>query len=414
MAEDIEVMRRLLLQKLSRFDRNTWYWQQNVPLTGSGFAGGSGGFAGGNAGFGGGGFGGGGFGGGGFAGGSGGLGGGTSTGGLGGSGGDGIMGFSGGSGGSGMLGWGYRGSVEGVYLRGHGAVFSASMSGVPRAVSTTPRKRPVKLSEWDEIRRRVRGEKASPGSQRQPAPSVTDTILHVLAENGKHLSQLKPEEMVTVVVTFREPSTSAGPLAVFGGATGSSEAGNVFGVGRGGVFGGDGGGASGRAGGTGGGRRGGGGTGGGPGHPGQSGGPTEGAAGGTATPSSAYDYELLGELYLKQGKTREAVAAIKKALAMTSSVPNRISLYRRLAQAYLAADQENEAQKALQTLAELRAKSPKFGNVAGETPNPRQGPPPQLIISASKSLLDRVGMGQITFEAFTREISREVRGLEGK
>jgi hypothetical protein len=118
-------------------------------------------------------------------------------------------------------------------------------------------------------------------------------------------------------------------------------------------------------------------------------------------------------LLLKQGKAKEAISALKKALNLESAANNRINLYRKLAQAYLAADQESDAQATLKTLAELRKKTPNFRNIAVEGPPSRQGPPPQLIISAPKSLLDRVGNGQMTFEEFARAVTREVHGLEG-
>jgi tetratricopeptide (TPR) repeat protein len=270
-----------------------------------------------------------------------------------------------------------------------------------------PRKEKVSrtLNDWEEIQRQVRGDKTTPKSQPQQAPSVTEVILHALADNGKHFSQLKPDEVLTVVVTFREPHPgTTPPLATFGADMPSGGAdGEPGGRGRGGR--GGAGGAGGGAGGLFGGR---GGAGGGSGQPG--GGGDAGTK--SSSPSSAHDYELLAALLLKQGKAKEAVASLKKALELESVASNRINLYHKLAQAYLAADQDADAQKALQTLAELRKKSPTFRNVAGERPSSRQGPPPQLIISAPKSLLDRVGSGQISFEAFAREVSREVRGLE--
>jgi hypothetical protein len=408
MAEDIEVMRRLLLRKLPSFQGNPSYWKAPGFGGGTGLGGGIGFGGGGNV----------------FGGGF------TNT--LGGPGG-GTIGFGGGGGGGGgFLGGGHAGflggvagdyghvaypstTVEGAYLRGYGIAFSVGMPGLPRGVGTPLRKPTTKLSDWEELQRQVRGEKTPPKSPPQSSPSVTEVILHALAENGKHFSQLKPDEVLTVVVTFRDPNPPATtPLAGFGAAAQAGQAGDAGGRGGagGGSFGGGGGGLGGRSGQPGQPGSGvAGGLGGGPGQPGQ----PEGAAdAGTksSAPSSAHDYELLADLLLKQGKAKEAVTSLRKALETESAAGNRIKLYHKLAQAYLAANQEGDALKTLQTLTELKKKAPNFRNVAGERPAPRQGPPPQLIISAPKSLLDRVGSGQITFEAFSREVSREVRGLE--
>jgi tetratricopeptide (TPR) repeat protein len=92
---------------------------------------------------------------------------------------------------------------EGVYFKGKGVVYSVTLP----APNTDPVKgtgmnvsRP--LTEWDRVRQEVRGEKPTEPKKPVGQPALTDAVLKVLADNGKHL-HLAPQETVTVVITFR-------------------------------------------------------------------------------------------------------------------------------------------------------------------------------------------------------------------
>src|SRR5262249_47680706 len=64
---------------------------------------------------------------------------------------------------------------------------------------------PKPLSQWERMRRELRGEKVdSPEdkSQRENA-NLADTVLRVLAENGRHFSSLPGNEVITVSMTLR-------------------------------------------------------------------------------------------------------------------------------------------------------------------------------------------------------------------
>ena len=304
----------------------------------------------------------------------GGMGFGGGLGGVGGLGGGGL----GGGGGFGGIGLGTMtvasyppaGSVEGAYLKGYGVIFCVAMNSAPSDVSVRSLKPVAKAGDWEEVQRQVRGDKPAKKKKGRLAPTVTEIILKAFAENGKHFSQLKADEVLTVVVTFRYPQPASK-----GGSKPTTPAGKPSTTAE----------SSTRA-------------------------PAALAEKRLQNPASARDYELLADLLLKQGKAAEAVDALKKSLDMDAPAADRIRLFRKLAQAYLASDRDAEAQKTLQSVAELKQKSPAAKSAAAPAPAPRSLPP-QLIISAPKALLDRVGAGQITLEDFHRAVTIDAHGL---
>jgi hypothetical protein len=110
-----------------------------------------------------------------------------------------------------------RCQVEGAYLKDYGVVFSVTMP-VERAVAAAgaiKAGRPVP-SEWERAKSELRGEKVET-EEKKPGPepvSLTDTILKVLAENGRHFSRLGSEERLTVAITFRAAERPAKDLGI--------------------------------------------------------------------------------------------------------------------------------------------------------------------------------------------------------
>jgi hypothetical protein len=318
------------------------------------------------------------------------------------------------------------GALEGVYLKGYGVLYTMTLPPQPHPVKPPPAKPAAKpLSDWERVRKELRGDKADePAPTPAVPPSLADLILHVLARNGQHFSQLSAKERITVVVTFREPHehvgqtsmASAGLLALKGAGLPMAGGGTPMGpMGQGprnpmGDQTGPPGTPPTRAG-----QR--------PGTtargavPDQTGPPgtppTRGLFDKKPTPSSARDHELVGDLHLKQGHTPEAVKAYTSALNALAdergpaSDAHRRTLYRKLAQAYLGmADRTPDShEKVIARAIEFlrRATLEK----AAEPPAASARLPAKLIVFATKGLLDQVGSGKLTFEQF-----RQLAGVE--
>jgi hypothetical protein len=94
--------------------------------------------------------------------------------------------------------------IEGVYLKGHGIVYTITLPpppGDPLANSAAPAK---PTSPWDRELQALRGDKteAKPTTPAAP-PSLSETVVRLLADNGKHFTELADTENVTVAVVFR-------------------------------------------------------------------------------------------------------------------------------------------------------------------------------------------------------------------
>jgi len=261
-------------------------------------------------------------------------------------------------------------AVEGAYLDGYGAVFTATLPATgrdprPGAVST---KAPPTMTEWDRIQRQLRGESVPEQSADPPKEvSIGDIVLRALADNGKHLTALKDDEKVTVAVVFRGPHAARAATAY----TGTTAA------------------------------------------PGMMGNAAQGGYLGTYTFSTAEqqkgrDEELLGDLHLKQGQPQTAIEAFTKAITQMEHGGDNArlpDLYAKLAQAQTAAGKLDEARTALEKALELRRKA----NTAGA--NPIRPPakaatplPARLTVTATKKVLDQVGAGKMTFDEFRKEV----------
>jgi hypothetical protein len=317
--------------------------------------------------------------------------------------------------------------LEGVYLRNQGVVYTVTLPTEPGAAKPQPPKPAAKpLSEWERLRNQIRGEKPemAPSAPERKEPTLADTLLKLLAENGHNFSELAPNESVTVVVTFRPvpapgwgvafadfdsdgyadlfiTGTHGGNVLYLNNGDGTFTDVTATGLAQGSS-------ASGRSVPTG----------------SISGSGTTSSTAGTSgstggTPSSARDYLLLGDLLLKQGKAQEAVAAYTNAgKLLDSSSPadpaKADEQLRKLAQAHLAAGDVKNARAALDQLALARAAqgpgakanqtgAPKGGSNARPAEAPKPTPPPaKLIVSATKKVLDQAGSGKLSFEDFKK------------
>jgi hypothetical protein len=298
-------------------------------------------------------------------------------------------------------------SLEGVYLKGYGVVYTVTMPPQPHATKTqTAKPAPKALNDWERVRKELRGDKVAEAAPALAAPpSLTDVILRVLMKNGRHFTSLGGKEKLTVVVTFRDPHTSAGQPMLSGAAMKGMQAGGMQGMSPGGVP---------MAGGMQGMNAGG--------PPGTSGGFSGtgratglfGQPGSNRPPQSARDHELVGDLHLKQGRTTDALQAYKNALGALgyehgpAAEAHKRNLYRKMAQAYLGlADRSNpsshekmiaQAMKFLQAAQEPKGAEP----VAASARLPAK-----LIITVSKSALEAAGTGGMSFEEFRRYASVE-------
>jgi len=273
--------------------------------------------------------------------------------------------------------------AEGTYLKGQGVIFTLTLAPPERDPRPEPPKpAPKPPTEWERIRKEVRQEKPQTKDTTPPAkePTLSEVILKLLADNGQHFSQLSENESLTVAITFRtpEPAANGSGWAVFDIDNDGRLDINVTNL-------------------------------------------VDPAADQQPQPAKAdkpkskpatedtnhkkiKDLTLLGELHLKQGKTEEAIKALRQALELNPEGEQAVSANRFLAQALLAAQKDEEASKAVQKAVEWLKKRQE-----DKTPNPAPAPAPQpkplpakLTITAPKKLLDQVASGKISFEEFKK------------
>jgi hypothetical protein len=279
---------------------------------------------------------------------------------------------------------------EGTYLKGYGVVYTVTLPAAHhRTKPQTDKPAPTPLSEWERTRKELRGEKVEAPPAASEPPSLADVILKVLAENGRHLALLEPEESITVVVTFRPErpaplstfQPSAGPGMMPGMPGAPPAASNAIGSGAAGtaeqpaqIFVG--------------------------GFPGFDKGP----------PSTALDYLLLGELHLKQRQFEQAAECFRQALKRQSELPNQApEIHRKLAEAYLGLGQLDQARTSLEAAGPSSQKPSR-----PKTPLSAMKPelPGKLVVAGTKKLLDQVGAGKMTFEEFKKAATVDSYGVE--
>ncbi len=389
-SEDVEVLRRILNRSLGLPDRAAVQPYLLSPSDGHSGFGGIGGFGGIQ-----------------------GLGGGQGFGGIGGFQGGGIGGFSGGGiGGYNSLGQQSTfyaavpqiGPLDGVYLPGHGVVFTlrvpehaaivldppARVVGlgdfcakchVVEPVSrtalepTAPADKPA--TEWDRVKDELQGKKPAAAPKRpsrltrqqicEPG-NLAERLVEKLAENARHVRHLPPAEHVTVVVTFDGLSGSAKDrvtidLGATGDAAGGTRAASL---------------------------------------PGKAG----------FLPDEAQQLTL-GDLHLKQNKPREAAEAYQRALTryrdaitrtaappgLTQAQANEMATelqkgvrdaYRNLAQAWLAAGDADKAQAALDMARKFKIEMT-TGSGSASTPTKGIPVPAKLVVTVAKADIDKAG-----------------------
>jgi tetratricopeptide (TPR) repeat protein len=293
---------------------------------------------------------------------------------------------------------------EGVYLEGHGVVYTVTLPPPPAAAPQQSPKVPVKpLTDWDRARKEIRGEKVD-APQHEPArrPTLTEAILRTLADNGHHFSQLPEDESITVVVTFRRAAhVSGAPLAVFGlsqlgefqqnlplahladisrtdpaaprTANRANDGGNA---------------------------------------PSRHHLAPDALAGGWENnpPETARAYELLGDLHAKTDRYEDALRAYRDAAARERDPQRLAGLYLKIAGLELKMGRNDEARTTIARGMEFlqKAQRPQAKNTARASPQAPQhagGPAAsKLIISAPKRLLDQVATRRIDFEAFRKAV----------
>ena len=336
--------------------------------------------------------------------------------------------------------------AEGNYLKGHGVVFTMTLPTPPH----DPRPEPTRaggptLSEWERLRRELRGERveAAGGGPTRPRRPIADVVLKVLADNGHHFAPLGEGERLTVAITFRGQDCLAchrqvgagggapgglgpagpGELGVGGGSPDRGAAGGAPGLpGGGGV-------AFGQPGGT---APAGGGT------PDGAGGPP--GTGGRRAASNPYvqklmdeinNHVLLGDLHTKQRRHKEAVKVYEEAAKRYGEVEQSLALFRdttrrdrlqtslaeselhgKLAQAYLALGEEQKALQATQRFVEAARQAEQMAQPgpAAAPKRPAAGSMPlaaKLTISAPKALLEQAGTGKLPFADFKKAATVE-------
>jgi hypothetical protein len=288
--------------------------------------------------------------------------------------------------------------TEGTYLKGFGVIYTITLRPLPENPHAAVAHSSAKpLSDWERVRKQLRGEKVEqPAAVPPPQPSLTEVLLKTLAENGRHFTQLAPQESLSIIVTFRGDGTSAhlighkaidkdGSAGPGGGAGDAAKAATTL---------------------------------------------ADALDSDTRTaaalrfllaaqdkPSSVQDYELLADLQLKQGRIDEAITAYRKALETKPGPKEHVNLYRKLAQAHLLRKQDAQAREAILKAEQVLKQALKETRAPATMTTVATALPAQLIISVPKQLLDRVGAGQISFDEFRRAAHVEVRafiGTDGK
>jgi hypothetical protein len=344
-------------------------------------------------------------------------------------------------------------AAEGVHLPGYGVVYAMTLpppSEPAKPEMPQPTRKPI--SDWDRTRKELRGEKveADPPPEQRP-PSVSGTILKVLADNGHNFADLKAEEVVTVAITFRSkwgqwsaqcttchamPSghggvgmdmgaPSAGSLGLSGAPPGPGGDGLMLG-GGGSAPQPAGGGGKGSASGPnqlGPSSRGGGGD-------ADSGGGS--AAGRDSLWDKIQDRVLLGDLHVKQGRLKEALDAYLPAADALEQYMNNTwnwdkdqvkaarELYGKLIQAHLAMGDNAAAKRVMDRIDKIPAAKNAWEVKVSQKPTstqPGSSPvvlPGKMIVTATKRQLDQVASGKLSFEEFKKEATVQYLNFAGE
>jgi tetratricopeptide (TPR) repeat protein len=281
--------------------------------------------------------------------------------------------------------------TEGTYLKGHGIVYTLTLSPTgsdPRPQA--PHSPPKPLGDWERIRGEIRQEKppAADAGGNTREPTLGDIVVKLLADNGKHFSQLKPEESLTVVVTFRAPRAvlvGDGNPILLNAYLDSYHRNLSAAVADSAQQ---------------------------PGQRSESKNDSQKPAGPkTSVASTLDDYLLLADLHIKQNKAEEAIKAYLQALEMKPDDKQVVTILGQLQRAYRQAKKEPEARLTEQKLKEFvqkreDAQIKQWAELSAHQAKPT-GLPGKLVICATKKQLDDVGNGKMSFEDFKKAASVE-------
>jgi hypothetical protein len=316
--------------------------------------------------------------------------------------------------------------MQGVYLKGQGAVFTLTLPlHFQKPLAGPDKPAPKPLTEWERVRKELHGEKVEPEKAKESDnTSIAEAVLRVLADNGKNMTQLAENESVTVAITLAplpscvkchsgtgggsgpgmmrpsgtggtqlgtvSSSTSGGPTSSGSSTTGST-------IGRSSIT------SSGSS-------------------LGSSTISTFGSSGSstTAGPDSASaraDFRkqaLLGDLAMKQNDFAQAVEAYRKAMMDRRHLPSDaatelevLEVASKWARALLAQGKTDEAEKILQGIA--RMTDHLKGERAAKPGDDKSGMalPAKLIITAPKRALEATRTGSFSLDDFRKAVSVE-------
>lgn len=298
--------------------------------------------------------------------------------------------------------------TEGVYLKDYGVVYTAALPLPPFSVVAGSGAAPAGKQapdDWDLVRKEIHGETPDPGAKAVPGHTpLSEVILKVLADNGRHFSGLQDGEKITVAVTFRGAATCANchqsPGPNWPPATYHFQNSQQSPAGQ-------------------------------PGAAGPPGGAD--AAAHPGTPQDVADARndiLLGDLHMKQGKTQDAIDAYNKAAKQIQpnlqyhetwepglqrgDVPallTAVDIGNKLAAAYVQAGNDQAASKTLKETAAYAKQAERLTGVAvpvGAGAQPAaQALPSKLVVTATKKQVDDTASGKLTFEAFCKAAAVE-------
>ncbi|HMF15307.1 MAG TPA: tetratricopeptide repeat protein [Gemmataceae bacterium] len=277
--------------------------------------------------------------------------------------------------------------TEGTYLKGQGVIFTLTLPPPQRDPRPEPPKpAPKPPSDWERTRSEVRQEKPQAEKADKPPkePTLSEVVLKVLADNGKHFAHLGENESLTVAITFR----ASPPSTVGGSGTAMVDFDNdgwmdfyiinpldPAGEGKPG--------------------------------PAQENKTQDKPGSENANHKKLSDLILLGELHLKQGKTDDAIRSLRQALELKPEGEQAVAANKSLAQALVTAQKYDEALSVLQRVAEQQKKKQAEAVPQAESKSPpRTSPlPSKLVITVSKQILDGVGSGKTSFDDFKKAAS---------
>jgi len=267
--------------------------------------------------------------------------------------------------------------IDGVYLDGKGVVLTITMPAGARdpRPSAAPPKIAKPQSEWERTRQQLRGDSPEPVAKTETTtPTLGDVLVSVLADNGQHL-RISNNEDVTIVATFR-PVTPAAVSTTSPSNPGLYDVPVTV-------------------------------------APGLAAPATQPSLAPTGHGQTFRDFNLLGDLHLRQRQYTQAQEAFQKALTQEpKGDPKQLAeVFRKLAETKLQTGKLEEAKAMIESAVtyERQANDDAAGKGRTETTSaPMQRTPAKMIITSSKRHLDEVGAGKISLDEFRKQLKVEL------